>query len=388
MMTFSKTRRIAAFSFVAAALLLFLVFRPSPLPVDSGVVSKGPLRVVLEAEGFSRVEDRFVIAAPVSGRLVRIAFSEGDTVEKGATVAELLPVALDAREYREASARAAAARAAYDESLARERQAVLNLEQANRRSIRYNNLYSEGAVSKEAFELARNEADVLRKEADAVRSATASARFSFEAQQAIIDRQIAGRSVRIEAPVSGKVLRLHEKSERVVVAGVPLFDIGDPSAIEIVIDILSSDAVRVKPGNRVLVEEWGGGSPLEAVVKSVEPAAFTKISALGIEEKRVNIIAALKRYEPKLGDNFRVQASIVLREKSRSLLVPVSSLFRGSGGWQVFVIESGKAVRKPVVIGLRSAFHAEVLDGLDDGDRVVVHPTNELGDGMRVIFRE
>lgn len=388
MIALSKTQRITAFSFVAVALVLFVVLRPSPLSVDSGTVAKGSLQVVLEAEGFSRVRDRFIVAAPVAGRLARLAFSEGDNVGKGSIVAELLPVELDAREFREASARAAAARAVYDESIARERQVTLNFEQAGRRSRRYRNLYEEGAVSKEAFELAKNEADVLRKEADAARSAAVSARFTFEAQQALIDRQTAGRPLRIESPVSGKVLRLHEKSERVVPAGSPLVEIGDPSAIEIVIDLLSSDAVQVKPGDSVFVEEWGGDKAIDAVVKYREPSAFTKVSALGIEEKRVNIIATLKRYEPLLGDNFRVQTKIVLHEKHNVLLVPVSSLFRESGGWRVFVIENGRAILRPVSIGLRSAFHAEVLRGLEEGELVVVHPTNELSDGMRVAIRK
>ncbi|MEE9905891.1 MAG: efflux RND transporter periplasmic adaptor subunit [Chlorobium sp.] len=386
MTALSKTQRIAAFSLAGAALILFVVFRPSPLHVDSGTVTKGTLQVVLDAEGYSRVRDRFVIGAPVSGRLARVAFREGDSVAKGDTVSELLPAELDAREFRQASARAAAARAAYDEALARERQATIGFEQAGRRSVRYGNLYSEGAVSKESFELARNEADMHLKEAEAARSAASSARFSFEAQQAVIDRQTAGTPVRIVSPVSGTVLRLHEQSERVVPAGAPLFDIGDPSAIEIVIDLLSTDAVRVKPADRVLIEEWGGGKVLEASVKRIEPSGFTKISALGIEEKRVNIIASLSRKESRLGDNFRIQAKIVLDEKSRVLLVPVSSLFRTTAGWKVFIIENGKAAARPVRIGLRSAFYAEVLDGLDEGDRVVVHPTNELRDGMRVTF--
>ncbi|MBM3422444.1 MAG: efflux RND transporter periplasmic adaptor subunit [Chlorobi bacterium] len=385
-MTLSKTQRIAAFSLVAAALTLFVVFRPSPLHVDSGTVTKGTLQVMLDAEGYSRVRDRFVIAAPISGRLARVTLREGDSVAKGDTIAELLPAELDAREFSEASARTAAARAAYDEALARERHAKLGFEQAARRSVRYGNLYGEGAVSKETFELAQNEADMLRKEADAALSAARSARYSFEAQHAVIDRQTTGTPVRVVSPVSGTVLRLHEQSERVVSAGAPLFDIGDPSAIEIVIDLLSTDAVRVKPSDRVLVEEWGGGKVLEASVNRIEPSGFTKISALGIEEKRVNITASLRRKESRLGDNFRVQAKIVLDEKSRVLLVPLSSLFRATGGWKVFVIENGKAAARPVRIGLRSAFYAEVLDGLGEGDRVVVHPTNELRDGMRVTF--
>ena len=387
-MVLSKTQRIAGISVAVAALILFFVFRPSPLPVDSGVVRRGPLQVTLEGEGVTRVNDRFVIAAPVSGKLVRVELEEGDRVRKGSVVASLLPPQLDSREYREASARSGAARAALDESIARQRRAALTLAQAERRFVRYRNLYGEGAVSKEAYELAENEAQTLRKENQAARSGVEAARYNFGALQAIIDQQVAGKPVNVISPVDGRVLRIHEQSERVVIAGAPLVDIGDPSAIEIVIDVLSSDAIRVNPGNRVVIMDWGGDRELQGVVKTVGPAAFTKTSALGIEEKRVNIVAVLSRNEPLLGDNFRVQASIVLREAADVLQVPVSSLFRGKEGWHLFVIEDGRAVDKLVTVGMRGTLQAQVLAGVREGQRVVVHPTNELKDGMSVKVQE
>lgn len=387
-MVFSKTQRIAGISVAVAALILFFVFRPSPLPVDSGVVSRGPLQVTIEGEGVTRVNDRFVLAAPVSGKLVRVELEEGDHVRKGSVVASLLPVQLDSREYREASSRAGSARAALDEAIARQRRADLTLVQAERRFGRYRNLYGEGAVSKESYELAENEAQTLRKERDAARSGVEAARYNLGALQALVDRQVAGQPVKVLSPVDGRVLRIHEQSERVVSAGSPLVDIGDPSAIEIVIDLLSSDAIRVKPGNRVVIMDWGGERELQGVVKTVDPAAFTKTSALGIEEKRVNIVALLSRNEPLLGDNFRVQASIVLREASAVLQVPVSSLFRGKEGWHLFVLEDGRAVDKAVRIGMRGTLQAQVLAGVREGQKVVVHPANELRDGMSVKVQE
>jgi HlyD family secretion protein len=387
-MVLSKTQRIAAISVAVAALILFFVFRPSPLPVDSAVVRRGPLQVTLEGEGVTRVNDRFVVAAPVSGQLVRVELEEGDSVRKGSVVASLLPVQLDSREYREASSRAGAARAALDEAIARQRRAALTLAQAERRFVRYRNLSLEGAVSKEAYELAENEAQTLRKEGEAARSGVEVARNNFGALQALVDRQVAGKPVMVLSPVDGRVLRIHEQSERVVSAGSPLVDIGDPSSIEIVIDLLSSDAIRVKQGNRVVIMDWGGERELQGVVKTVGPAAFTKTSALGIEEKRVNIVATLSRDEPLLGDNFRVQASIVIREAANVLQVPVSSLFRGKEGWHLFVIEEGRAVDKAVAIGMRGTLQAQVLAGVREGQRVVVHPTNELKDGMRVMAQE
>ncbi len=387
-MVLSKTQRIATISVAVAALILFFVFRPSPLPVDSAIVKRGPLQVTLEGEGVTRVNDRFVVAAPVSGQLVRVELEEGDSVRKGSVVASLLPAQLDSREYREASSRAGAARAALDEAVARQRRADLSLAQAERRFVRYRNLYGEGAVSKEAYELAESEAQTLRKESEAARSGVVAARYNFGAIQALVDQQLSKKPVKVLSPVDGRVLRIHEESERVVGAGSPLVDIGDPSAIEIVIDLLSSDAIRVKPGNRVVIMDWGGERELQGMVKTVGPAAFTKTSALGIEEKRVNIVATLSRDEPLLGDNFRVQASIVLREVANVLQVPVSSLFRGKEGWHLFVIEDGRAVDRVVSVGMRGTVQAEVLAGVKEGVRVVVHPTNELKDGMSVVAQE
>ncbi len=387
-MLLSKTQRLIGISVAIAALILFFVMRPSPLPVESGVVKRGPLQVTLDGEGVTRVNDRFVLAAPVTGKLLRIALEEGDVVRKGSVVASVLPAELDARSYSEASSRVGSARAALDEAVARQRRVQLTLQQAERRLARYQNLYREGAVPKESYELAETEANIAQKEADQARSSVDAARFNFAALQATIDRQVGGKAVTVLAPVEGRVLKIHEKSERLVTAGAPLVDIGDPSAIELVIDVLSSDAIMVKQGSRVLITNWGGDKQLQGVVKTVEPAAFNKVSALGIEEKRVNIVAVLGANEPLLGDNFRVQASIVLREAQSVLQVPVNSLFRGKSGWHLFVIEDGKAVEKAVTLGMRGTWQAEVLTGLKEGPRVVVHPSNELKDGMEVQVRE
>jgi HlyD family secretion protein len=387
-MVLSKTQRIAGVSFAAVALILFFVFKPSALPVDSGVVQRGPLEITLDAEGVTRVNDRFIIAAPVTGKLVRTKFEEGDSVRKGMMVAAILPPELNTREYREASAKAASARAVYDEAIARERRAMLNFAQAERHSGRYRRLYSEGAISKEVFEVADNETGVLKKEVEAARSGVKGAQFNFEALQAMVDGKISGKPVSVVSPVDGRILKIHEKSERVINAGSPIVDIGDPSAIEIVLDVLSSDAVRVQPGNRIVIRDWGGEKELQGAVKTIDPAAFTKISALGIEEKRVNIIAVLKEYEPLLGDNFCIQAKIVLREAAHVLQVPVSSLFRGKDEWHLFVIENGKAVERKVKLGMRGTFQAEVLAGVREGEKVVVHLTNVLTNGMRVKAQE
>jgi HlyD family secretion protein len=383
-MVLSKTQKITGISVALVTLILFFALRPSPLPVETSVARRGTLQITLDGEGVTRVNDRFVLAAPVTGKLLRVELKEGDPVSKGQTLATLLPPELDSRANREASAKADAARSAFSEARASHKRSLLNLEQAERRALRFRNLKKEGAVSLEAAELAESEAAMVMRETDAARSAVESARHNMEAAQALLNRQLSGKPLPLLAPTDGQVLRIHEKSERVINAGTPIVDIGNPSTIEIVIDLLSSDATKVRPGNRVVIMAWGGDKDLQAVVKRVEPAAFTKLSALGIEEKRVNIVATLNEYEPLLGDNFRVQAEIIINEAKNVLQVPLSALFRGKNGWYLFVIEGGKAVEKSVKIGMRGSYQAELLSGIREGQRVVVHPANDLHDGMRV----
>jgi len=380
----SRTQRIVAISSVVVIALLALVLRPAPLPVDAGTVSYGPLDVTLEDEGYTRVIDRFAIAAPVTGKLLRIGLVEGDSVRSGMTVASILPPDQNTREYREAAAMAGSASASVAEAQARQRQISVQLAQARLKAERYDRLYQEGAVSKESHELAREDASVLEKEARAAQEAVRAARLQAVAAEARIDRKIATKAVEVRSPVTGRVLRIPDKSERFVTAGTPLVEIGNPEQLEVVIDVLSSDAVSVKPGDPVAIDDWGGKGTLKASVTRIEPAAFTKTSALGIEEKRVNIIATLDQPEPLLGDNFRVQASIVIWSAERVLRVPVSALFRSGQQWEVFVIDGGRAKTRKVSIGQRGIDDAEVLDGLRDGERVVMHPPNELQDGMRV----
>ncbi|AOS83814.1 efflux transporter periplasmic adaptor subunit [Chlorobaculum limnaeum] len=380
----SKTQRIVAISSVVFAFLLFLVLRPAPLPVDAGAASYGPLEVSLEEEGVTRVIDRFTVSAPVNGKVRRSELVEGDSVNAGMTVAAILPPDQNAREYRESAALAGSATASVTEAFARQREVSVRLAQARLKAGRYERLHREGAVSKESSELAAEAASVLEKEARAASAAVEAARMQASAAAARIDTGIASKAVEARSPVDGKVLRILEKNERFVPAGTPLVEIGNPGLLEVVIDVLSSDAVRIRPGNRVVVEDWGGGGALVGAVRRIEPAAFTKISALGIEEKRVNIIAMLDRPEPRLGDNFRIQARIVTSQASRVLRVPVSALFRGEGGWELFVIENGRARARKVKIGMRGADMAEVLGGLRAGERVVTHPPNELQEGMRV----
>ncbi|ASQ91648.1 efflux transporter periplasmic adaptor subunit [Prosthecochloris sp. GSB1] len=383
-MKFSSTQRISIIASAVVAVMLFLILMPSPMQVDSGVVSRGGLQVTLDGEGVSRVRDSYIVASPVNGRLERISLEEGDGVLPGQIVARITPPPLNSREYENADARAKSAEALLEAANAEQRRVKLDLDRAATKHARYRNLYAKGAVSSETYEEVNTAWEVAGKRYQAARLNAESASYERDAARSVIDRSIEGRPFDVKAPDSGKVLRVFEKSERVVAAGTPLVEIGDPGDIEVVVDLLSSEAVKVEPGMVVAVEEWGGGAALRGVVRTVEPAAFTKISALGIEEKRVNIVVDLSETRPALGDNYRIQARIVLWEGENILKVPVSAVFRGEEGWRVFALDGGRAVMRNVKLGRIGTYDAEVLEGLSEGDGVVVHPTNDLEDGMRV----
>lgn len=387
-MKFSKTQRIAAIAGVVVAGILIFVMKPSPLQVDAEAVHVAELTVTLDGEGMTRVRNGFTVASPVNGRVERIRLDEGDVLQKNSPVARVTPPPLNSREFEEAEARTRSAEAVLGAARAGERQVKVDLEQAARKYSRYSNLYKQGAVSAETFENVKTAWEVLQKEHQVALKNVESARYELKAARSLIVKSDSGNTIDVLAPDSGKVLRIYEKSERVVPAGTPLVEVGDPDDIEVVIDVLSSDAVRVEPGMSVLVEEWGGGAALSGVVRIVEPAAFTKISALGIEEKRVNIIIDLEKPEARLGDNYRVQARVILWQEDDILQVPVSSIFRGEEGWNVFIVKGDKAERQALQIGKRGAYYAEVIEGLAEGDMVVLHPTNDLEDGMRVKVTE
>lgn len=387
-MKFSKTQRVAAISGLVVAGILVFVMKPSPLQVDAESIGRGELVITLDEEGMTRVRNGFTVASPVNGRVERIGLDEGDFLQKNSVVARITSPPLNSREYEEAEARSRSAEAVLEAARAAERQVKVDLDQSAKKYNRYKNLYRKGAVAAETFEDVKTAWEVLQKQYQAAVQNVESARYDLKAARSLISPSGEGGTVAVLAPEGGKVLRVFEKSERVVSAGTPLVEMGDPEDIEVVIDVLSSDAVKVEPRMSVQVEEWGGGSMLSGSVRTVEPAAFTKISALGIEEKRVNIVADLDEPESRLGDNYRVQAKIILWQGDDILQVPVSSIFRGEEGWNVFVIKGGKAIRQPLTIGKRGAYYAEVIEGLEEGDEVVVHPTNDLEDGMRVKVRD
>jgi HlyD family secretion protein len=405
-----RRRLVWAAAATAAVLALWWLWRPRPIAVDVATVTRGPLVVTVDEEGETRVRQRYVVAAPTSGRLVRIDLDEGDPLAAGEAVARIEPAPLGPRALATAQARLEAAEASERAAAARLGRAQAALVQARRDAARAEQLHSAGTISDDAREKARLAETSVAREHEEAGHAVDAARHEIEAARAQLiaaggvaadpgpdaagegeagDGPCAGAvpCVEARAPVAGRVLRVLEKSERVVLAGTPLVEIGDPADIEIVSDLLSRDAVRVAAGARVLVDDWGGPGALEARVRRVEPSGFTKVSALGVEEQRVNVVADLVAPEPRLGDGFRVEVRIVVWEGEDVVQVPASALFRVGAEWAVFAVEGGRARQRIVRVGQQATFEAEVREGLAEGELVVLHPSDRLRDGVRVTPR-
>ncbi|MGD9906321.1 MAG: efflux RND transporter periplasmic adaptor subunit [Vicinamibacterales bacterium] len=388
--------RSLAIGVVLVGGLLAVALWPETVTVEVATAARRPLMVTIDELGETRVRDRYVVSAPVTGRVERIAVEAGDTVAAGALLTRVrpeTPTPLDARTRAEAQAALDTARAARGRTEAERARADDALVEARREAARAEQLLAGGALSRQQ----------LDARTDAVRQAEAAARAAAfaESQAAAAERQAAARltaspaaaggaAVPVRAPASGVVLKRLRESEAVVPAGEPLVEIGDPSRLEIVADLLSVDAVRVPAGARALVEGWGGAAVLEARVRLVEPAGFTKVSALGVEEQRVNV--RLDFVDPAaaraaLGDAYRVEVRIVLWEAPAVLTVPTGALFRDGEQWAVYAVVDGRAVRTVVELGHRTTAAAEILAGVSEGDTVIVFPPDGLQDGARVTPR-
>lgn len=374
-------------------------FMPKPVRIDVAQVKKGPLRVTIDEEGKSRVKDRFAVSAPVAGFLRRIELKVGDAVKRGQVVAELEPLrssVLDPRSRAEALAAVSAAQAMLDAAREEERSAEAAADYAKKNLERQKRLFESGYVAKDTLE--QVDADARRSEAVrlSARARVTAARADLEragsllghsAAEGAVDRK---RVVTVKAPAAGRILKVHHESEGVIAGGEPIMDIGEPQTIEVKAEVLSADAVKIKPGGSVLFERWGGSEPLSGVVRVIEPAAFTKISSLGVEEQRVLVIAditSLPEAWIRLGDGYRVEASFMVWEGQDILQVPASALFRQGEGWAVFAVEGGRARLKEVVVGHRNGLMAEVISGLAEGEQVITHPDDTVKDGIRVLIR-
>lgn len=393
MLRLLTNRRVLGFAAVIAGLLAVVLW-PTAVQVDVAAVSTGPLVVTVDEEGVTRVRDRFIVSAPVSGRVLRIELEPGDCVKRGQVVARVraeTPPLLDARTRTEAEAVVESARAALGRARAEEQRARATLEQAQRDLVRVGSLVEDRVIAKQEFEAHESSVHVAKETANAAEFAVRAATSDLQravARLAPTRPEAPGRVVNVTAPVDGVVLKRVRESETFVPAGDPLIEIGDQGQLEIVADLLSTDAVRVKVGARAFVEQWGGDTALEARVRRIEPAGFMKISALGVEEQRVNVV--LDFVDPSsptraaLGDGYRVEVRLVIWESSSVLRVPTSALFRHGEKWAVYVLDAGRARRTLVELGRQTGQSAEVTSGLVEGTRVILHPGDMLVDGARV----
>lgn len=375
---------------VAAVAAIVLVFLPEPVPVDVAEVKHGSMQVVLEAEGRTRVFDRYVVSAPVSGTLGRVSVEIGDVLQRGSVVATIAPLSVDNVQRAQIEGRIASAEANVQRLRRMAAGTAVRLAEVERERDRMREVVAAGAVARRELDRAASAVEMVRTEMAAAESAVTAA----EAEAATLRSGRAAyhsggdrSAVTLRSPAVGRVLRLYEHDRRAVAAGTPILEIGDPNGLEIVIDVLSSDAVAIRPGAPVVISGWGGERTLNARVRYVEPAAFSRISALGIDEQRVNVIAEFVSPPSALGDNYRVEASIVIWDGDDVCMVPTGALFRHGEQWAVFRLEEGRAARRTVRLGRRNPHHAEVLDGLAAGDRVVVHPSDQVVDDVDVVER-
>lgn len=378
---------------LAVAAALAWAFWPRPIPVETAEISRHDIRVTVEEEGKSRIREVFTVSSPISGQVLRTNLHAGDEVVKDETViASIRPAApglLDARLKRVAEAAAAAASASVGLAEAEVKQAEAQLTFLKTELARAERLSRQGTISERALDKARLDVDTAAATLDSAKaSLTVRQRELQRAEAALIETGASEGPccTEIKAPETGRILRVLAESEQVVQAGTPLIEIGDPTDIEIVTDVLSRDAVQIAPGAEAMIDNWGG-PPLQAKVRRVEPSAVTKVSALGIEEQRVSVILDLESSEPEsaaLGNGFRVVARITLWEGKNLLAAPVAALFRQGGDWAAYAVAGGKAVLRKLDLGARNDSWAEVKGGLAAGEQVILHPSDQMTDGLAV----
>lgn len=367
------------------ALLVALGYglRPSPTVVETARAALGPLRATVSEEGKTRIRQRYVVSAPVAGQLQRVPLKPGAEIAADAAIATITPMLaspLDARTRALAETRRAAALAALEKSRTAHDLARNELRRIER-------MFAENTVSPQDLDNAQMRETAAARELISAEAAWKAA----EAELSIFAPADSGPAVEVRAPVGGRVLRVFQESERAVAQGTPLLEVGDPTDLEVVVEMLSRDGAALAAGARVLLEQWGGPVPLEGRVRLVEPAAFTKISALGVEEQRVNVVVDIVTPvadRASLGDNFRVEARVVVWEDASALKVPVSALFRQNGGWGAYVVRGGQAELVKVEAGRTSGAETQVVSGLREGDEVILYPGDRIKPGQRVAPRK
>lgn len=400
-MKLTRQRMILLGLLLALGAGLGYAFLPRPVAVDVAPVTRGPLQVTVNDDGRTRLKERYIVSTPLGGRLLRVQLQPGDFVEAGRTLLTALeptdPELLDPRTRAQAEARVKATAAARQQAVPLLERARTGAEFAKTELERAKSLYRERTLSHQELDNAEQKERTTAEELKAAQFALQIADYELELARAALMRAPPGGAkdsdawrFPILAPISGRVLRVFQESSTVVPTGARLIELGDPADLEVEIDVLSADAVKIRPGAKVFLEHWGGEVPLLGRVRLVEPSGFLKISALGIEEQRVNVIVdftdPLER-RPTLGDAYRVEARIVVWEGGDVLKIPVGALFREGDGWAVFAAAEGRAKLQQVTVGQRNDLEAEIKQGLADGTRVIVHPSDKVQNGASVKIR-
>lgn len=393
MMNWSK-RLLILIAIAGSIAVLVWAFLPKPVAVQLAAVTRGHFQQVVEEDGKTRVRERYIVSAPLLGKLQRISLKAGDRVQQNQIVATLLPsmpALLDLRSIAELNARVGTASAQQARAAATVARARAALDKSRADLKRAQTLAASRFISPAQLEQYELEVQLNAKELEAMQYAALAAQHDVATARAALLQSksgtVSGRAWPVTAPVAGEVLKVTQESESVVSVGTPLLEIGNPGDLEIVVDVLTSDATLIKPGATVIIRDSGQTNDLQGRVRLVEPSAFTKISALGVEEQRVNVIIDLTSPATlwqRLGDGYKVVASIVVFSTRDAIKVPVSALFRKDGQWAVFVAENGRAAIRPVQIARRSGLEAMVDKGLQPGEKVIIYPGDLIRPGVRI----
>lgn len=406
----AKAKKRSRLILTAATILLVggaltAAFWPKPTMVDMGAVTVGTLRMTIDEEGRTRVRDAYIVSTPVAGQLQRVTVQPGDPVVRGETIVAHMrptnPAALDVRTREQAQAAVTAAQAALRVARADLNAALANRDLADTELARTQQLVARDISSEAALDRARQSARVAQASVDTAEAAIVMREAEIANAQALLigfdDRGLAAAlgngsdDIPLFAPADGRILRVIQQSETTLPAGAPVMEIGNiTNDLEVVVDLLSTDAVQVAPGDRVVIADWGGLAELAGEVIRVDPFGITRFSALGVEEQRVNAVIAFTSPPEDyagLGHGFRVETQIIVWQAEETLIVPASALFRSGDAWAVFVVNDGVAQQRTITIGPNNGIAAQVLDGLAEGDTVILYPSSGLSEGMRVAAR-
>lgn len=391
-------KRILMIAFLlAVAGMVVMAWMPKPVVVETAPVARGQLVVTVNEDGRTRVKDHYVVSAPLSGKLGRLELHPGDAVEQDAVLARIVPLEaplMDARTRDQAEARVAAAQAGTKQARAQIERARTAVEYAKGEVDRIQPLVDKGMEASATLDRTKLDLRSRRAELTSAEFAARVADYELEMARSALGRMNGKSDAPIEqmevpSPITGRVLQVIQKSEGVVQAGTPLVELGNPEALEIVVDVLTQDAVQIERGATATIERWGG-EDLQATVRLVEPSAFTRLSSLGVEEQRVNAVLDLDDpYEKwvNLGNGYRVEARITVWHEDDVLKVPSSALFRQDEGWAVFVASGETASLVHVELGRRNGLEAQIVSGLEEADRVILHPSDRVSDGSLITWR-